>query len=45
MKLKSETREHEGKIFLQLTPVGQTCEGLTPNDDAVSRRSNTAVAA
>ena len=38
-------REHDGKIFLQLTPSGENREGLAQNGDATGCRLGTAVAA
>jgi len=38
-------REHDGKIFLQLTPSGENREGLAGNESAVSRQLDTAAAA
>jgi MocE subfamily Rieske [2Fe-2S] domain protein len=38
-------REHDGKIFLCLTPPGETREGSARHGDAVSRQLNTVAAA
>ena len=37
-------REHDGKIFLQLTPLGENRAGLEREGEAASRELHTAAA-
>jgi MocE subfamily Rieske [2Fe-2S] domain protein len=40
-----QAQEHDGKIFLRLTPVGENREVLPGDDSAVTRQLDTAAAA